>query len=234
MSNFKIFVVGYTGGTGKTLLKLIVNDSRFNEVILFGRRSVELNYGENNSKFVQKLVDFDNLDASKDLFKDNFDGGFCCLGTTRGKSGKEGFIKVDHDYTLKVAELAKEGGCKQFHLVSSSGASSKSMLLYTQIKGLVEEAIMKLQFPRLNIYRPKVLTGNREEARMGETFFKAIIKPINYISPSLLSTPFEVLCRAMIASFVLNQEKLQSNTEEEPKNSILDNNAIFKLGSVTE
>jgi len=31
-------------------------------------------------------VDFENLDAHADAFK-NFDVGYCCLGTTRGQSG---------------------------------------------------------------------------------------------------------------------------------------------------
>jgi len=31
-------------------------------------------------------VDFDNLDAHADAFK-NFDVGYCCLGTSRGRSG---------------------------------------------------------------------------------------------------------------------------------------------------
>jgi len=31
-------------------------------------------------------VDFENLDAHTDAFK-NFDVGYCCLGTTRAKSG---------------------------------------------------------------------------------------------------------------------------------------------------
>lgn len=34
----------------------------------------------------QKVVDFDNLDNSADIFQ-GVGVGFCCLGTTRGKSG---------------------------------------------------------------------------------------------------------------------------------------------------
>jgi len=34
----------------------------------------------------QRVVDFENLDAYADAFKD-FHVGYCCLGTTRGKSG---------------------------------------------------------------------------------------------------------------------------------------------------
>ena len=34
----------------------------------------------------QVVVDFENIDAYADAFK-NFDVGYCCLGTTRGQSG---------------------------------------------------------------------------------------------------------------------------------------------------
>ena len=88
------------------------------------------------------VVDFDNLENHSDAFK--HDAIYCCLGTTRGKSGvvnifkffylnflikilnecliKEGFKKVDYDYIVNSARLAKENVCKHFHLVSSSGA----------------------------------------------------------------------------------------------------------------
>lgn len=47
---------------------------------------------------------------------------------------QEGFIRVDHDYVLKSAELAKAGGCTQFHLESSRGADKKSGFLYLKVK----------------------------------------------------------------------------------------------------
>lgn len=67
------------------------------------------------------MVDFDKLEESKDAFS-SVDMAFCCLGTTRGKAGKEGFVKVDLDYVVNSAKLLKDNGdCKEFHLVSSKG-----------------------------------------------------------------------------------------------------------------
>jgi hypothetical protein len=51
--------------------------------------------------------------------------------------------------------MAKKNGCKQFHLVSSSGADSNSILLYPQVKGQSEEEIRKLEFEQAFVYRPK-------------------------------------------------------------------------------
>lgn len=45
-----------------------------------------------------------------------------------------GFVRVDRDYVLKSAELAKAGGCKHFNLLSAAGANKSSYFLYLQIK----------------------------------------------------------------------------------------------------
>lgn len=47
---------------------------------------------------------------------------------------QDGFFRVDHDYVLKSAELAKSGGCTQFHLESSRGADKNSNFLYLKVK----------------------------------------------------------------------------------------------------
>ena len=45
-----------------------------------------------------------------------------------------GYYRVDHDYIINSARLAKQGGCSQFHLVSSMGANEDSILLAVRVK----------------------------------------------------------------------------------------------------
>ncbi len=47
---------------------------------------------------------------------------------------QEGFRRVDFDYIVGAARLAKQEGCKHFHLVSSQGANENAYLLYPQVK----------------------------------------------------------------------------------------------------
>lgn len=47
---------------------------------------------------------------------------------------QQGFVKVDHDYVLKTAEIAKASGCKHFLHTSSQGSDKNSSLLYTRTK----------------------------------------------------------------------------------------------------
>ena len=84
--------------------------------------------GPGKEKVEQKIVDFDNLEQWKPAFEGS-EVAFCCLGTTRGKAGKDGFIKVDYDYVVNSAKILKENGqCTDYHLVSSMGKSCQGLL----------------------------------------------------------------------------------------------------------
>lgn len=158
--NLSAFVLGYTGEVGKELTKLLAANENFSRVVLIGRRTTEFS-GEKYSRIEQTVIDdFDKLSESADAFK-GFDVGFCCLGTTRGKSGADGFVKVDRDYVVQAAKLAKEGGCKQFHLVTAQGSNKDAFFLFPKTKGQAETAVIKLGFERLAIYRPGLLLCDR-------------------------------------------------------------------------
>lgn len=107
------------------------------------------------------MVDFDQLGEHKNAF-DGYDVGFCCLGTTKAKSGASGFVKVDRDYVYESAQFAKEGGCKQFHLLTAQNANKDSWFLYPRTKGEVEEKVTQLGFEKLFIYRPGLLLCDRQ------------------------------------------------------------------------
>jgi len=47
---------------------------------------------------------------------------------------QDGFYRVDHDYVVNSAQLAKNNGCSQFHIISSVGANKDSSFLYAKTK----------------------------------------------------------------------------------------------------
>ncbi|CAG2204982.1 HTATIP2 [Mytilus edulis] len=175
-SNKMAFVIGYTGETGKSLIQELNRRKLFKKIVLIGRREVQMDK-DLGPEFEQKVVDFDRLTEHKDTFQD-LDIGFCCLGTTKGKAGKAGFIKVDHDYVVNSAEVAKSVGCKHFLLVSSYGAKKDSFFLYPKTKGEVEDELKAINFDNLSIFRPGLLLCDREESRPGESCFRCCWKPM--------------------------------------------------------
>jgi len=213
------FVVGFTGEVGKELIKELLQRNVFKKLLLIGRRQVQLD-GELYKNAEQKVVDFDNLAQHKAAFE-NCTVGFCCLGTTKGKSGKDGFIKVDHDYVVGVAKVAGEVGVKHFSLVSAAGSNKDSFFLYPKIKGLAEQHVTEVGFPRLTIFRPGFLLSDRQENRLGERIMTGVLlKPIIWAKPTLLTVPTNTVAKAMISDLF----RKSSN-----KVDIIENAAIHEL-----
>ncbi|XP_075044541.1 protein HTATIP2 [Mixophyes fleayi] len=219
--NKSCFILGASGETGKELLKEIVQRQLFSKITLIGRR--KLTFEDEAYKNVnQELVDFEKLDEYPSAFQGH-DVGFCCLGTTKAKSGEAGFIRVDHDYVLKSAQMAKSGGCKHFNLESSRGANKASSFLYLRVKGEVEAEVEELDFDRFSIFRPAVLLCDRQESRPSEWFARKMLVPISYMFPTAYSVPMTTLVKAMLNNMMLQSDK---------KVDLLENKAIHSLGDL--
>ncbi|XP_014718728.1 oxidoreductase HTATIP2 isoform X2 [Equus asinus] len=133
----------------------------------------------------------------------------------------EGFVRVDRDYVLKSAELAKAGGCKHFNLLSSKGADKSSNFLYLQVKGEVEARVEELKFDRYSIFRPGVLLCDRQESRPGEWLVRKVFGSLPESWASRHSVPVVTVVRAMLNNAV----RPGDGTTE-----LLDNKAIHDLG----
>ena len=94
---------------------------------------------------------------------------YICLGTTIKKAGSQSeFKKVDFDYCVSFARKAREAGATKISLVSSVGANPHTKNFYLKTKGEVEEEIKKIDFQVINIFRPSLLLGRRDESRFLE------------------------------------------------------------------
>lgn len=220
--NKSVFILGASGETGKVLLKEILDQKLFSRVTIIGRR--KLTFDEEAYKnVIQEVVDFEKLDDYASAFQGH-DVGFCCLGTTRNKAGAEGFVRVDRDYVLKSAEMAKAGGCKHFNLLSSRGADNSSNFLYLQVKGEVEAKVEELNFDRYTIFRPGVLLCDREESRPGEWLVRKFFGSLPASWANGHSIPVVTLVRAMLNNTVRPSDK---------KKELLENKALHNLGKAS-
>ncbi|XP_016307816.1 oxidoreductase HTATIP2 isoform X2 [Sinocyclocheilus anshuiensis] len=216
--NRTCFILGASGETGTALLKEIVELNIFSSITLIGRRQLTFE-DKAYENLVQKVVDFEKLGEYTEAFQGH-DVGYCCLGTA--KAGAEGFVRVDHDYVLKSAELAKAGGCSHFHLESSKGADKTSSFLYLKTKGQVEAEIEDLGFERFSIYRPAVLLVDREESRPAEWVAQKFLGAFSSVFPTM-SIPITAVARAMVVNTLKDGEE---------KVEILENKAIYNLGKI--
>lgn len=187
-------LIGATGATGSDLLQLLLGDSKVERVAIFVRRDPQITH----PKLEVHLIDFDKKEQWRHLVKGDI--LFSCLGTTLKDAGsKEAQWKVDHDYQYRFAEAARENGVGTLLLVSSMNASLKSPFFYARMKGELEEAVRKLGFPRLMIFRPPSLIRKGSDRAMERVGVK-LIGFLNRLGllKSMRPIPTERLAQAML------------------------------------
>lgn len=97
------------------------------------------------------------------------DVAISCLGSTIKKAGSNtAFSEIDLDLVLAFAAAAKAGGARQMIAVSSVGANASASNFYLSVKGKAEDGLRAFAFDRLDILRPGLLRGDRQENRPGE------------------------------------------------------------------
>jgi uncharacterized protein YbjT (DUF2867 family) len=159
-----IAIIGATGLIGSQLVQKFQSDPNVSKLSLVVRSQKE--YA--NSKIEQIVLnpfDVEQIEAltlKADIY-------ICALGTTIKVAGsKDNFKKVDLDFVVAFGKLAQKQEAKAFYVVSALGANAESNLFYNQVKGQMEDAILKLDIESINILRPSLLIGERKEFRMAE------------------------------------------------------------------
>jgi uncharacterized protein YbjT (DUF2867 family) len=148
---------------GGQVLRQLLEDPDYDRVTALTRRPMALTH----KKLVQRVVDFDRLAEVGDFPRVR--DVFCCLGTTIRQAGSQGaFRKVDLTYVAELGRMAVRHRAVQFLLVTALGADPGSRVFYNRVKGEAEEAVRRLQFDGIQIFRPSLLLGARAQSRPAE------------------------------------------------------------------
>lgn len=160
LNTARILLAGASGLVGKQALKVLLADPDFQgRIVCPVRRPLEVADPRLTTIPLQAMA---AQVPALDVF-------ITCLGTTLKAAGsREGFIAVDRDLVLQLAQLAHQHGARRAIVVSSVGASRQSGNFYLRIKGEVEDAFEAMGFDRLDIVRPGLLLGPRADRRTGE------------------------------------------------------------------
>lgn len=157
----RICLVGATGLIGSKVIEECIGreDVRLSAI---ARRETPLPRGIRMELFVAEPAKWDEvIEALRPT------AIICAIGTTWKKAGGDeaAFRAVDEELVLATARAAKEHGVERFVAVSSAGADPMSKTFYLKVKGEVERELTKLRLPRLDILRPGLLRGARENDR---------------------------------------------------------------------
>jgi uncharacterized protein YbjT (DUF2867 family) len=169
-------VIGATGLTGSHLVNQLLQSKAFDKVKVLVRAATL----KERPGLESVVVDFsDEASLAAALHGDAL---FCCIGTTIRKAGsQENFREVDFNIPIRCATLAKRQGVRQFLLISSVGANARSRNFYLRTKGETEQAVEKLGFPSLHLFRPSLLLGSRTEFRLGERIAQWLIQVFYFL-----------------------------------------------------
>ena len=208
---------GASGLVGSHLLNQLIKDTNYSKIKLFVRSVTEII----DPKVEIIKIDFNNLQNHKEDVKG--DDCFFCIGTTKkNSSDKDEYRRVELDIPKEIAKIAKLNLVNSFIFVSAIYANPNSSGDYVRFKGLVEEELKRLNFPKLALMRPSFLMGDRKEKRVGEKigiFVFKLLSPL-LLGPIKKMRPIhsETVAKAMIKAANENLEK-----------NIFESNEIAKL-----
>ncbi len=160
-------IVGASGVVGSRVLEHLLARVDVGRVVALGRRALAASH----EKLASKVVDLQSPSAMANEMPDDVAVAICCLGTTMKQAGsKEAFRAVDFDAVVAFGRAALQKGARRFVLVSSVGASARSVSFYSKTKGEAEEALAGLGFEQLTVLRPSLIDdgGTRNDHRLGE------------------------------------------------------------------
>ncbi len=169
-------IFGATGLIGRNVVKRLIVDDRYNKIIAFTRRELEIKH----EKIEERIVDLFNIkDHSGEIKGDDL---FYCIGTTAKKTpDKEKYREIEYQIPLNIAKIATKNDIKNFVILSSIGANAMSKTFYLKNKGELEDVLLKLSLNNLVILRPSLLIGKRNEFRIWEEFGKRLSMLIGFL-----------------------------------------------------
>ena len=196
---------GSSGLVGGHLLNQLIKDTNYSKIKLFVRSVPEIS--DPKVRLLRLILVIYKI--TKDIKGDDC---FVCIGTTKQNSpDKDEYKRVELDIPKEIAKIAKSNLVNSFIFVSALYANPKSSGDYVRFKGLVEEELKRLNFPKLGIMRPSFLIGNRKEKRVGEKigiFVFKLLSPL-LLGPLKKMKPIhsETVAKAMIRAANENLEK---------------------------
>ena len=174
----RLILAGATGLVGRHVLARALADPRVTHVVAPTRRPLPA-----HPNLDAPLVDFDALPADAAWWR--ADAVICALGTTMKTAGsRDAFRRVDHDYPLAIADLARRHGTPVYVLNSAMGADAQSRVFYNRVKGELESALRTRGFASLRLVRPGLIGGDRDERRLGETLATHLLRTLHPLLPT--------------------------------------------------
>ena len=161
---FRVLIIG---GTGDVVVRALAAEPLCAEIVMVNRREASLN---TNSRVRQVILDTASPQfpaevtrlAQGMIAQGDPVCGASCVGVGKGSTtwSEAELTALEIGVVGGFARGCHAGGITRFSLLSAAGSTAKSRIRYARVMGLKEEAVQKIGFQRLAIFRPGIIAGN--------------------------------------------------------------------------
>ena len=191
----KVLLFGATGMVGHGVLRECLRADDVTQVRTVGRSAT----GQRDPKLGEvvhgNLFDYHDIEAQLK----GFDACFFCLGVSSAGMSEADYSHMSYDLTLAAAQtLARLNPQMTFVYVSGAGtdSSEQGRTMWARVKGRVENALQRLPFKAVYLFRPGVI----------QPLHGAVSKTASYRVFYALSKPLLPLLRMLLPGVILTTE----------------------------
>lgn len=164
---FRVLIIGGTGQVGGAVMRALAAEPSCSEIVMVNRRAAPANA---IPRVRQVVLDMANAGFSAEvteiargmIAQGDSVYGASCVGVGQGSMtwSEDALKALEIGVVGGFARGCHAGGITRFALLSAAGSTSKSRIRYARIMGLKEEAVERVGFQRLAIFRPGIIAGN--------------------------------------------------------------------------
>jgi uncharacterized protein YbjT (DUF2867 family) len=220
-----VIIFGATGMVGQGVLRECLAATDVARVLTVGRTPTGVKHPKLQELVHAEMWDYSNVEAELT----DYDACFFCIGVTSSTMNEKQYTHLTYDMTMAVANtLARLDPQMVFIYVSGAGADSSetSRVMWERVRGKTENALLKLPFRGVYIFRPGMIqpVGVKSKTTAYRWFY-TLTKPLLPLLRALL--PDQVLSTPQVGQAMLAAARngAQKRVLESP-----DINALSKRG----
>ena len=152
----KVIIFGATGMVGQAALRESLQAADVELVQTVGRKPTGQQHPKLRELVHAEMWDYEGIEAELS----GYDACFFCIGVTSSGMAEKAYAHLTYDMTLAVAtRLAQLNPRMVFVYVSGAGADSSetSKIMWERVRGKTENALLKLAFLGVYIFRPGMI-----------------------------------------------------------------------------
>jgi uncharacterized protein YbjT (DUF2867 family) len=162
--SFAAIILGGTGQVGGAAVAELLTTSECREVVMVTRKPIAARSRVRNVVLDTGAADFAERTAAlaREALNQGPVSAVSCVGVGSGSMhwSEEELKRLELGVVGAFARGCHDAGISQFCLLSAAGSTARSRFRYVRVMGMKEDAVRKVGFARLAIFRPGIIVGN--------------------------------------------------------------------------